>query len=355
MQVAQQSFGNGLGNLDRVLTDRLGLVKAQEQKANEAKVLAFKELVTGADANTLNAMQASGELGLLRRALNNEGRTAVLGLEDNRSQTLLDRQRGDIRFKQGETEFGWKTDQARHQARLRPFEERSKKLDVQVKETNLVQDKERFGWDGKKQAEWEANEENRRKQVAANLAATHASTRNSIDSNSRQNDEHSWRIDTRNRELRNAEAQGLLNQSAKEGNLFSADGELNSNRLPEIMQFMVENKIGKDDSERQAVIRELTPFLTGAAKVKRKNPDTKQTEEIALKNIPMSVVKEGLLKGSSDWFHVTDRDFAEEPVLNIRDALINAAPGLDRQYRDYASLLNRLGQNPVVVPPKKGK
>lgn len=305
MQVAQQSFNNGFGVLDRVLTDRQAVNQGMQERENLAKTLAFKELIAGADANQIAALQASGQLDAMRSGLDVQGRTAVLGAEEARTELLKTRGRNDITWNQGQERFSNEKSGWAHTAALRPLELEGKQLDVAGKKQEQGFAATRMLWDTTNQGQREAMFPLERDKAVAAIRSSNASA-NSSDAQAKESNARVKYMGEDRESARKAAQAAARTQFLRDtGNVY-AEGVLTPGSAQELRKLLTDNKIGDPDAQNA--------MIDAIGKLQSVELDyVDANNKLAKKTIPvpLSVAKQALLSASGGFFWNTDNDWAQ--------------------------------------------
>lgn len=371
MEVATRTINNAFGNLQDVLKDR--------QTIEDANA---KQVITNNTNDALNqiygiqdakAFQTAQEQGLFQRLMGQGAQidqNAVRNALDGRQAILQDRtlKNNDFNVKikeaaqkpivdgimlslyQGKPEDASKALMANPDLMGRADIQKNI-ADYQHTLKQRGREDTRFSWDEQAQ-QWRMDDEAQKAvmrplEVQAKQAGIRASNA-STDASIQSTEASRWNLGQAQKTAAEAEAAAKM-RVALQDNAY-LEGIYKDNNAPDLMKLMVDNKIGDDNKERNAVIDRLTQLKDYT--LTRVNPQTGQKETVKVP-LPMGAVKAAILSSHDQWINAKDEGWANVVEKRLQSILKSNDLSQERTARDYLQYSDLLNQ-PANIPQSGG-
>lgn len=352
MAVGTEIFSRGLDKFQQTLLDQEAVNQGVLNRAEDAKVLSFKERL--AAARTPQEVAAiQGELDAMRAGLGVRGRTAVLGQEEARQLQLqdviskknafddaeLDRQQRPLvqqilglAAKGDKLSSGMALQLLQQNPGLRNSAEISKAI------VGGERDFTRFGWEGDKNARENRLADSTITMQGAQAGAARAQTEAA---------KYTLEVAKEDRTLAQAAAAKAANLKKLEvlGNPYAQDGAYTPERAVELQKLAVDLKLEHKPDEMQKVLQRV---------------DSINRERIAKNELPlpMSVVKQALLQAEDSWWRYNEgpASSVEAQLRTYKGPSQSSRTGeLADHYQAWLSASEQVADTPRPGNPPKGK
>lgn len=302
-QIDQTAVRNAIDGRETVLQDR---TLKQNDFNSKIKEAADKPIVDGIMMSLYQGKPDEAISALVANPHLN-GRGDIQKKIADYQQVLTERGRSDTRFKWDEQAQQWRVADEAQKSIMRP-------LEVQAKQAGIAAS---------------------RASTAASVASTEASR---------------WNLGQSQKTAAEAEAAAKM-RVALQDNAY-LEGIYKDNNAPDLMKLMVDNKIGDDNKERNAVIDRLTQLKDYT--LTRTNPQTGQKETVKVP-LPMGAVKAAILSSHDEWINSKDEGWANVVEKRLQKILRENDLSQERTARDYLQYSDLLNQQANIPQSGGGK
>lgn len=380
LALAQQTFDNAFSKIGDVLKQQEASSAAAAGQVQEGNKQSYLDLVHAAKTpEQLAALQQSGELQAKKALLNPANLAAVRGADEQRAAALMEQTTKRLAFEDAQQErtlrpmlqgaqalaAQGKMDEFEALMKANPGLERwrgdltAKAVEGQRGAIRFDREGKKFEWDEQAQG-WKAADEAHK--AALRPGALTLQNESILNQRSQRASAEQQRQESATRLTWTGEDRASDKAAAKvaaeraylkeSGNEFS-EGVFTPNRIPELMKFMKDNKIGDTPFEQQAIIDRLGKYSNGL-ELEVDHPEQKGKKVKVRVPVPMARVLQAV-GGSKDqlindwnqgWANEVDNALTAQPNTAYIDKHGFARNRLADQYQEFLELQTKSRENP---------